>query len=69
MMNRPTRKFKVGDKVGSAYHDEHGEVLEVDWTCTFGCWTYLLLRSRTSRYGGEKGTKVWVCETDLKVEV
>ncbi len=66
MMNRPTRKFRVGDKVFSAYHDEHGEVKEIDWSCSFGQWTYLLLRTKTSRYGGEEGTKVWVCESSLK---
>jgi hypothetical protein len=66
MMNRPTRKFKEGQKVTSAYHDETGEIKEIDWSCSFGQWTYKLLRSKTSRYGGAEGTPVWVCESSLK---
>ena len=66
MMNRPTRKFKEGDKLTSAYQGETGEVKEVDWSCSFGQWTYKLLRTQDSRYGGKEGTLVWVCESDLK---
>lgn len=69
MMNRPTRKYKEGDQVTSTYHDEHGQVQDVDWSVTFGQWTYKLLRTATSRYGGEAGTMVWVCESSLKPEV
>ncbi len=67
MMNRPTRKFKEGQTVASAYHDEQGAIQEIDWSCSFGQWTYKLLRDHDSRYAGLKGTMVWVCESDLKV--
>lgn len=66
MMNRPTRKYKEGQEVSSAYHDEQGVIQEIDWSCSFGQWTYKLLRAHDSRYGGVKGTEVWVCESDLK---
>lgn len=69
MMNRPSRKYKEGQVVTSAFHDEQGEIKEIDWSCSFGQWTYKLLRTRTSRYGGEQGTEVWVCESDLRLEV
>lgn len=69
MMNLPTRKFKEGNLVTSAYHDEHGEIKQVDWSCSFGQWTYKLVRARTSRYGGRVGTEVWVCESDLREAV
>jgi hypothetical protein len=66
MMNRPTRKFVEGQEVSSAYHDEKGTIQEIDWSITFGQWTYKLLRTQTSRYGGSEGTLVWVCESSLK---
>jgi len=66
MGDRPTQKYTVGQELRSAYHDEQGVVQKVEWTYTFGTWTYLLLRTQDSRYGGEKGSVVWVCEGDLK---
>lgn len=65
-MERPTQTYSVGESVMSVYHDEQGEVKAVDWSVTFGCWTYKLLRARDSRYGGVAGTEVWVCESDLR---
>ncbi len=66
MMNRPTRKFKEGQPVTSTYQGETGTVSEIDWSVTFGQWTYKLLRTETGRYGGAQGTEVWICESDLK---
>lgn len=66
MMNRPTRKYKEGQKLTSAYQGETGEVKQIDWSVTFGQWTYLIQRTENGRYGGKVGEQVWICESDLK---
>lgn len=65
-MERPNQKYQVGNSVTSTWHDEAGEVKAIEWSVTFGQWSYRILRSRDSRYGGKQGTEVCVCESDLK---
>lgn len=66
MMNLPTQKYSVGQTLTSVYHKEQGEVKVVEWSVTFGQWSYKLLRTVDCPYGGKAGTEVWVCESDLK---
>ena len=66
-MERPTKKYSVGQAVISTYQGEEGEIKKIDWSVTFGQWTYMIERTKDSRYDNRpKGTEVWICESDLK---
>lgn len=65
-MERPAKKYSVGEHLTSKYQGETGVVKEVDWSVTFGQWTYKLERTEVSRYDNRPvGTEVWVCQSDL----
>lgn len=73
MMNRPSQAFKTKQEVFSPYHDVQGIVEAIDWSVSFGQWTYKIERVRDGRHDqinqfwmwNPELPCVWICESDL----
>lgn len=72
----PAKKFKVGDFVRCRYWGWHGlpevpgEVLRVEWSTTFGTWSYLISWPPSCWPGNvlpkhPHGGRTYICESEL----
>ena len=63
---RSNPHFTVGCHVTSPWHGESGTVVEIDWSVSFGAWSYRIVRDRPGRYRGNVGESIWICQSDLR---
>lgn len=66
--DRKPQKFKIGDKVESGYQRKRGTIEKIEWSTTFGNWTYLLAGKAAEypEWGAGPNGRVWVVESDLR---
>lgn len=60
------KKYKVGDSLFSAFQRVYGKVKRIDWSVSFGQWSYLIEKANKCCEQAFVHDLVWVCESDLK---
>jgi hypothetical protein len=63
-----TQKFRVGEEVESGYQKKRGTIEKVEWSTTFGNWTYLLVGKAATypEWGAGANGRIWIVESDLR---